>query len=260
MPSPFPGMDPYLEGSLWTTVHFSLGAEIVRQLAPRLRPRYLVLPVERFVMEIPEGVTITTADIYPDVGVAEARPETLSGSPETAVAPAPLHLATVIPSPVPHVTIEIRDTSNRQLVTVIELLSPTNKRGQGREEYLTKRERILLSRTHLLEVDLLRQGERVPMQQPLPPMPYFVFLSRVESRPMTEVWPIVLNQSLPVVPVPLLPGDSDVPLDLQLIFTTVYDLLGYDLVVDYARSPEVPLQGEAAAWADKHLRTAQLRD
>jgi hypothetical protein len=71
-------MDPYLEGSLWTTVHFSLSAEIVRQLAPKVRPRYLVLPVE------------------------------------------------VIPSPVPHVTIEIRDTATRELVTAIEVLSPTS--------------------------------------------------------------------------------------------------------------------------------------
>ena len=73
MPSPFPGMDPYLEGALWTTVHFSLSAEIVRQLAPKLRPRYLVLPAERFVTETPESVAISTADIYPDVSVAETR-------------------------------------------------------------------------------------------------------------------------------------------------------------------------------------------
>ena len=73
MPSPFPGMDPYLEGALWTTVHFSISAEIVRQLAPKLRPRYLVLPAERFVTETPESVAISTADIYPDVSVAETR-------------------------------------------------------------------------------------------------------------------------------------------------------------------------------------------
>src|SRR2546428_6057334 len=84
MPSPFPGMDPYLEGALWTTVHFSLSAEIVRQLAPKLRPRYLVLPAERFVMETPESVAVSTADIYPDVGVAETR-SVARASPETTL-------------------------------------------------------------------------------------------------------------------------------------------------------------------------------
>ncbi|MFQ5594922.1 MAG: DUF4058 family protein [Anaerolineae bacterium] len=253
MPSPFPGMDPYLEGSLWTSVHFSFSAEIARQLAPKLRPRYLVLPAERFVMEIPEGVAVTTADIYPDVGVADAGPPP-SGSSGTAVASAPLRLATMIPSPVPHVTIEIRDTANRKLVTAIEVLSPTNKRGNGREEYVAKRQRILLSTAHLMEIDLLRTGQRVPMEQPLPDVPYFVFLSRAESRPLTEVWPIALDEPLPVVPLPLLAGDPDVPLDLQLAFTTVYDELGYDLAVDYMRPPEVPLQGQAAAWAQERVR------
>lgn len=156
----------------------------------------------------------------------------------------------------PHVTIEIRDTANRQLVTAIEVLSPTNKRGDGREEYLSKRRRILLSTAHLLEID----RQRVPMQQPLPPRPYFVFLSRTEKRPLTDIWPIGLNEPLPVVPIPLLSNDDDVPLDLQSVFITTYDLLGYDLAIDYSQPPEIPLQGEAAAWAEACLRAAGLRD
>jgi hypothetical protein len=158
-------MDPYLEGPLWTTVHFSLSAEIVRQLAPKLRPRYLVLPAERFVMETPESVAVSTTDIYPDIGVAETRAVAATSQGTTIVA-APLELATIIPAPIPHVTVEIRDMANRQRVTAIEVLSPTNKRGNGRQEYLAKRRRILLSTAHLLEIDLLRQGQRVPMQKP----------------------------------------------------------------------------------------------
>ena len=188
MPLPFPGMDPYLEGALWTTVHFSLSAEIVHQLAPKLRPRYLVLPAERFVMETPESVAISTADIYPDVGVAALRSVAVTAQ-GTTIAPAPLELATIIPAPIPHVTIEIRDTANRQLVTAIEVLSPTNKHGDGRLEYLAKRRRILLSTAHLLEIDLLRQGQRVPMQKPLPAAPYFIFLSRAYSTPNLPLIP-----------------------------------------------------------------------
>jgi hypothetical protein len=208
-------MDPYLEGSLWMTVHTQLSAEIARQLAPRLRPRYLALTSERFVYEMVE--------------------------------------------PVPHVTVEIRDTANRQLVTAIEVLSPTNKRGEGREEYLARRGRYLLSQAHLMEIDLLRRGHRVPMRQALPSAPYFVLLSRVEKRPVLDVWPIALPGPLPIVTVPLLPGDPDVSLDLQLALNTIYDLLGYDLAVDYTQPPEVALAADEMAWAEERLRAAGLR-
>jgi len=252
MPSPFPGMDPYLEGSLWTTLHHGLGSEIVRHLAPKLRPRYVALPVERFVMELNEGVSITTISVYPDVSVATTQAESPAQGQAGTLA-APLRLATVIPEAVPHVSVEIRDTQQRHLVTAIEILSPTNKRGDGIREYLTKRQRLLLSAVHLLEIDLLRQGRRVPMQQPLPEAPYFIFLSRAESRPMTDIWPVALDQPLPTVPVPLLPGDDDVLLDLQAVFTAAYDLPGYDLIIDYSQSPEIPLAEAETAWVECHL-------
>lgn len=139
------------------------------------------------------------------------------------------------------------------MVAVIEILSPINKRGEGRQEYLTKRRRILLSSAHLLEIDLLREGERLSMQQPLPPVPYFVFLSRTERRPLTEIWPIHLDESLPIVAVPLLPGDADVPLDLQEAFTASYDLIGYALVVDYQQPPVIPLPAVYSAWARERI-------
>lgn len=256
MPSPFPGMDPYLEGSLWTTFHFAFGAELLRQLAPRLRPRYLALPVERLVLEEPGDIAITAASVYPDVSVVTVRPET-SEPASSPTGQAPLQLATVIPQAIPHVSIEIRDVAQRRLVTAIEILSPTNKRGEGRLEYLAKRRRLLLSTAHLLELDLLRQGQRVPMQQPLPDAPYFVLLSRVERRPILDIWPVALDQPLPPVPVPLLPDDPDLTLDLQATFAATYDLLGYDLIIDYRRPPEIPLEGAAAEWATARLRAKE---
>jgi hypothetical protein len=252
-------MDPYLEGSLWTTLHHTLATEIVRQIAPKLRPHYIALPVERFVMEITSGVSVTTANLYPDVGLVEAQ-----GGPnvknEEATVTAPLRLATVIPEAVPHVTIEIHDTQQRQLVTVIEILSPTNKRGEGQREYLTKRQRLLMSNVHLLEIDLLRLDERGPMRQPLPLAPYFIFLSRADERPITEVWPIPVTQPLPTVPIPLLPDDNDILLDLQAAFMAAYDLPGYDLIVDYTHPPEIPLADSEALWVEHHLQAAGLRD
>ena len=257
VPAPFPGMDPYLERSLRTTFLFALGAEIVRQLAPRLRPRYLVLPVERFLIDTTDDIAITTS-IYPDVGVAKGARESPAAYGASTLT-GPLHLATVIPEAVPHMSIEIRDTAGRQLVTAIEILSPTNNRSEGRIECLSKRRRILISTAHLLEIDLLRQGQRVPMQQPLPPADYFVFLSRAGDRPMIDVWPVALTQPLPTIPIPLLPNDPDMLLDLQQAFAAVYNLLGYDLAIDYTRSPDVPLEGEAALVAERLLQAAGLR-
>ncbi len=132
MPSPFPGMDPYLEGPFWSVVHANLTEEIARQLVPLLRPRYMALVQERFVVTIPEKDT--TENIYPDAGIHEKGGRT--GSAGTAVADAPLCLDTVMPVRLPHRTLEIRDVAKRRLVTAIEVFSPTNKRGRGRREYL----------------------------------------------------------------------------------------------------------------------------
>lgn len=258
MPSPFPGMDPYLEGSFWMTVHSQLIPEIARQLAPKLQPKYLALTTERFILDSGEDVAITSRSMYPDVGVAKTGLPA-SGGRGVGVITAPIEVPTFIPSRVPHVSVEIRDTANRQLVTAIEVLSPTNKRGLGRKEYLAKRRRLLVSDAHLMEIDLLRKGTRVPMLEPLPPAPYYALVSRVPKRPITDVWPVALDQPLPAVPVPLLPGDADAMLDLQLALTTIYDLLRYDLAIDYHRPPEVPLPPNEAAWADERLRVAGLR-
>ncbi len=255
MPSPFPGMDPYLEGSEWVSVHAELSSQIARQLATELRPRYFVRTARRFITEMAEDVAITAGDIYPDVGVVDAARQGTVVESGVAVIPSPLQLATVMPARVPQVSIEIRNVANRELVTAIEVLSPTNKRGEeGYREYLERRRRLLLSTAHLIEIDLLRMGRRVPMQQQLPPAPYFVFLSRAEQRPIVDVWPIQLHMRLPAIPVPLLGGDPDVFLDLQLALDTVYDALNYDLSVDYTRPAEVPLEGAAAAWAAERLR------
>jgi hypothetical protein len=258
MPSPFPGMDPYLEGSLWTSVHTALAVEIARQLNRRLSTRYVALTTRRFVMDTPEESEIVIGEIYPDVAVAKAG-VTDDGLGIAGTITAPLRMATLIRTPIPHVTVEIRDVEQRQLVTVIEILSPTNKRGDGYTEYLDRRDRILRSTAHLIEVDLLRKGHRVPMRGKLPSVPHFVFLSRVDQRLLTEIWPIPQNQPLPEVPVPLIAGDADAKLDLQQALTTVYDDNRLSSLINYSKPPEVPLTPKQAAWVEKCLRAAGLR-
>jgi hypothetical protein len=258
MPSPFPGMDAYLEGATWMNFHGQLCAEIARQLGPKLRPRYVALLTERFVTEVPEGLAVTTASLLPDIGVVE-RPSWVPGVVHQGLATAPLRLTTVIPEAILHFSIEIRDRAENRLVTCIEVFSPTNKQGDGYLEYRRKRNRVLSSTAHLLEIDLLRQGQRIPMRDPLPEAPYFVFLGRFETRPVTEVWPIYFDQSLPILPIPLLAEDPDVILDLQQAFSTVYDVCSYDLIIDYSKPPDVSLSLEQAAWVNDHLRAIGLR-
>ncbi len=260
MPSPFPGMDPYLERSTWMNLHGQLCSEIARQLGPKLRPRYMARFTERFFTEITVAAGTTKPSEFPDIAVVESRP---LSQPNRAgglgVATVPVRIPTEIPESIIHFSVEIRDRLERRLVTSIEILSPTNKRGEGRDEYLAKRRRILHSRSHLIEIDFLRSGRRIPRTWPLPPAPYYVYVGRFEIQPETDVWPILLDQPLPTIPVPLLPGDADVFLDLQLALTTVYDLSDYNLEIDYTQSPGGPLSAEQAAWVDERLRAAGLR-
>jgi hypothetical protein len=183
MPNPFPGMDPYLEGDLWITVHTDLCAEIARQLAPKLRPRYIALSTRRVVLAAPDETEWSGTNRFPDVGVMASRPATPPAG--GGVATAPLLLPAQLPEPIPHVSVEIRDVTERRLVACIEVLSPTNKRGSGREEYSVKRLQILSGPAHLVEIDLLRVGSRFPTARPLPEVPYFVFLSRAERERAT---------------------------------------------------------------------------
>jgi hypothetical protein len=168
-------------------------------------------------------------------------------------------MTTVMRTPVPHITVQIRDTERRHLVAAIEILSPTNKRKAGRREYLRRRDRFLASYAHLLEIDLLRKGRRVPMAEELPPAPYFVFLSRADERPVAEVWPIPLDQPLPTVPVPLHRGDNDAKLDLQQALTLAYDECCLGDMIDYTKPPEISLRPEESAWVAHRLRAAGLR-
>ncbi len=254
MSSPFPGMDPYLEGELWTTVHAALAVEIARQLAPKIAPRYIARPEKRFIVLAADDADDMA--IRTDVGVRTARTSAKTKDSGTLVLEAPLMLQTVIEEKVPHYWVEIRDAKNRKLVTAIEILSPYYKRGQGRVEYLHKRAAVLKSPAHFLEIDLLRRGRRLPMTKKLPDAEYFVFLSRAGHRPLTAVWPMRLSDSLPTVPVPLLHGDPDTALDLQLALTSVYDTLRYDLEINYRAAPDVPFTKAEAALATVFRRSA----
>jgi hypothetical protein len=245
-------MDPYLEGPVWSDFHHGLATEIKCELQPQLLPRYYATTSTYFLVGSPDSVEIAE-NLYPDVGVVREPGRRHSKSAVAVVNP-PLRARLVLPHPVPHSQVEIRDVQNRRLVTAIEFLSPVNKREPGRTQYLRKRLRILHSHAHLLEVDLLRRGRRLPWNGKLPPASYYVFLSRANERPEIGIWPMALSDPLPKVPVPLLKGDPDVLLDLQQALTAVYDLSHYDQVLNYRSGPNVPLTVEEAKWANRLLK------
>src|SRR5207244_1722797 len=119
---------------------------------------------------------------------------------------------------------------------------------------------LLETRTHVLEIDLLRRGTRVRSLGEPPPAAYYVYLSRTERRPFTAVWPVLLRERLPTVPIPLLAPDPDVPLDLQATVDDCFALVGYERLLDYTVAPPPPpLSLDDAAWVDETLRAASYR-
>jgi hypothetical protein len=149
--------------------------------------------------------------------------------------------------------IEIRDRETREVITVIELLSPTNKTpGSDREQYIGKRKAILSSNTHLIEIDLLRGGQRMPVED-LPASDYVVMVSRSYDRPRVELWPFSLRDPLPLIPVPLRLGRTDATLDLGPLLGDQWDAAGYEDYV-YRTSPQPPLTATDAEWASGLVR------
>ncbi len=215
MPSPFPGMNPYLEqDDAWHDFHerfIPLAADV---LGAQVRPNYIVKIDEHvYVHELPPDPLLLPAIDIERVAFAE-----------------------------------IRDRRSRELVTVLELLSPSNKRtGADREQYLATRGQLQASNAHLVEIDLLRGGQPMPAAN-RPACAYAVMVSRVEERPGAGLWPVQLRDRLPHIPIPVRQPDPDAELDLQALLDRIYDAARYALYI-YGGTPEPPLGAEDADWA-----------
>ncbi|HTE20380.1 MAG TPA: DUF4058 family protein [Armatimonadota bacterium] len=256
MPSPFPGMDPYLEHpSRWPNVHYSLISALRDTLQPLLRPRYWVAMEERvYVADSPSALGRPDAAVV-DRGGAPARGGGL-------LAPA-RSVEVYVPTPetVHEPYLEVRElTAGAQVVTVIEVLSPANKNaGAGRDAYLEKRGVVLGSQAHLVEIDLLRAGRRMPSLGAPTEYDYGVLLCRSHTRPRAELCPFTVREPAPAVPLPLQAAGEEVPIPLGELLHAIYDRGGFDLVIDYRQPPEPPLSDDDEAWADTLLREQGLR-
>ncbi len=255
MPCPVPGMDPFFEGQRWPDFHHRLISAIADALTPALRPRYEARIEERVYVERESDLAIGV--VRPDISIVQETPQ--NGGGMATIAP-PARLAIAMPVEHREAFIEIRIVPSGELVTVIEVLSPANKRAgsDGRSEYLRKRQAVLGSRVHLLELDLLRGGQRMPMADPLPPADFYVIASRARTRPVADVWHFALRDPLPVVGVPLAGGDPDLALDLQAEFTSIYDRAGYDYTLRYQQEVAPPLAPEDTEWVRKLLAAREV--
>jgi hypothetical protein len=254
MPSPFPGMNPYFEQTaLWLDFHSEFLMTVRHLLIPTLGDSYIVQLEHRiYIHDVPPESRrlVGRADVF----VADPRKTEASRSAVAVLEPpAEVQLPQEDEERVRF--LEIRDRKGRELVTVIELLSPSNKRpGDDREQYLTKRREVLRNRAHLVEIDLLRGWTPMPMTE-RPPCDYSVLVSRTERRPIAGFWAIHLRDRLTVIPIPLRAEDSDSRLDLQEALHLAYDRAGYARVL-YDGSPEPPLSAADAKWAESFAPAA----
>ncbi|MBI3920040.1 MAG: DUF4058 family protein [Armatimonadetes bacterium] len=270
MAGPFPGMDPYLEDPiLWRGVHRRLATNIGTMLNSVLPARYVADVNERLY------VTQPGRDIYPDVSVDEqflVREPVATYDTKSRSSPCdPPYVLAVRPDEIREAYVEVLSLKpERRVVTVIEILSPSNKTtgSDGRKLYLQKQQEVLASEVHLMEIDLLHGGEHtiaVPYERLRGSLQwdYIVSLHRGDEGwrfGNYEVWAILLRQTLPRASVPPADGDPDVVLDLQDALDRCYDEGAYHRQVNYHSDPPVTLSPEDLEWAISLLKGKGLHE
>lgn len=256
MPSPFPGMNPYLERpGMWSDFHESFLVKLRTHLAPQVHPRYFVRIQEHlYFHELPDPVARLRG--YADLGVSDDPAPVATAAPPRLAAPTRIELTTPIEEESVSV-LEVIDSERERVVTVLELLSRSNKyAGSDREQYLAKRQRLFRAGVNYVEIDLLRGGPRTVPD--LPPCDYYVMVVRPLEWPGADIWPFRLADPLPVIPVPLRPGEPEPTLDLKATLDAVYDEAQYEYLA-YRRPPEPALTAEHAAWAAGFVPAAHAR-
>jgi hypothetical protein len=258
MSTPFPGMDPYLEHSeLWPDVHNSLIIALRDYLAPRVRPRYYVSIEQRTYRQEPGGLSFAGR---PDVAVVAEPAIAYQVAPTTTLRPVSV---ITVELPVPDILretyLDVKDGGG-ELITCLEILSPANKvPGRGRSMYEHKRCWVLESRTHLVEIDLLRGGLPMAAAGNGHASHYRILVSREERRPKADLLPFSVRHPIPDFTLPLRHGDEDVTVPLNALFHDLYERASYDLRINYQPDSEPPLEGDDTSWADALLCEAGLR-
>ena len=250
-------MNPYLEQpAVWHDFHQAYIAAIRNALTPQITPEFIAKIDDHIYIHELSGDERTFLG-RSDVSVVhfESRAPTATVTHAVA-APASGRISPGVDL-LHESYIEIRDRTTFEVITVIELLSPTNRSpGSDREQYIGNRKAIYRSNAHLVEIDLLRGGERMPIEE-LPPSDYLVMVSRSYERPRVELWPFGLRDPLPLIPIPLRLGKRDATIDLAKLFQEQFDAAGYENYI-YRTGPQPSLSPTDAQWAQGVIKQSEM--
>jgi len=242
-------MDPYLEDpAFWPDFHHRFIDDWCDAIAERLPAAYEARLNEsvNLVQMSPEVIKL----IYPDVAVSQrTTPRGSAGMGTGTLLLEPVSIPNEFVEEVRQAHIEILHRPDRSLIAVLELLSPTNKTGDGFEQYRAKRKAVLQQAVHLVELDLLIGGTRPPLLRPLPQGDYFALVSRADDRPNCDVFAWSVRDRLPTIPIPLKAPDADVFVDLSKVFQTTFKRGRYANALFYDQPPKSPLNDKDSAWA-----------
>jgi hypothetical protein len=248
MTSPFPGVDPYLESqAYWPDFHARLITYWAEALSDILPDHYEARIDERLsLVELPAE---RVKRIEPDLAITSR-----GSSPGVLAAPAgvgiiePVTIPLLIEEETRETFIEIRRRPERTLVAVLELLSPANKEEPGRRSYLDKRNALLRQPVHLVELDLLLGGRRLPLSADYPAGNYFALILHADRRPDCDVYAWTIEQRLPIIPIPLQDPDPDVWIDLAAVFALTFQRGRYERSIDYTATPALSLSPAEREW------------
>jgi len=239
MPSPFPGMDPYIESPTHgSDFHHRFIGSLSEVISAAVPDRYYARIGEDVVLIEPElplrQGRVPDVLVTRDTGRAGSVIE--AATPESRIKPATLANIEFI-DPHTETFIEVLRLPEQEVVAVIEILSPTNKSGDGRGFYIEKRQQLLRQKVHIVEIDLIRAGKRIQLDRPLPAGDYYVFVSRGDRRPQCEVYAWTVRDPLPPLPIPLSAPDPDAEIDLGEAFGVAYQRGRYERLVKYDQPP-----------------------
>lgn len=257
MNNPFPGMNPWLEHpSLWSDVHFRLISALARHLSPLVSPRYYVsVGSQAYIATV---FASPPALRYPDLAIVQSWPSAQPAPSIPTMTTTSILEPTTVELPVPDIIeetyLEVREVMTSQVVTIVEVLSPTNKRpGTGRQKYERKRMEILSTHTHLVEVDLLRAWPALPMVGKYVASDYRILVRRGEQGNQATLYAFNLRDPIPTFGLPLQAGDEEPSVDLKTLLDEIYLEGNYEVRVNYRQSPEPPLGEADVEWSNELL-------